>query len=192
MNEIEFNKKCIPSPEYVVLKVINRYDTMKVGEVLLPTSSFSNSRVGFYQVLAVGSTAEKYYGLKEGDYVVADRLAQCYKTKPIAVMKFTNIIAKTDSENKTFSPLKNMVFVKDNPNKTTNVGGFLVSNYDKQLNIGVVVAMNLDDDIEVPFKVGDQVMIAKGGDSFTIGTEHIFIYKHDMIVCKVEEDQNDN
>lgn len=189
MSTINFNKKCIPSPEYVVLKVIDRQDTLKVGEVLLPNESYSNSRVGFYQVLAVGSTAAEYYGLKEGDYVVADRLAQCYKTKPIAVMKFTNVIAKTDAENKTFSPLKNMVFVKDNPNRTTNVGGFLVSNYDKQLNIGVVVSMNLDDDIEVPYKVGDHVMIAKGGDSFTIGTEHIFIYKHDMIVCRVDIDE---
>lgn len=30
-------------------------------------------------------------------------------------------------------------------------------------------------------------MLSKGGDSVEIGDNHIFIYKHDMIVCKVED-----
>lgn len=193
MNDtIEFNKKCIPASEYVVLKVIDRRDTFKIGGLLMPASAFSNERLGFYQVLDLGKKAAEEYGLKVGDYVVADRLAQCYKTRPIAVMKYVNIIAKTDSENLTFSPLRNMVFVQDNPNKTTNVGGFLVTNYKKQLNIGEVVAMNIDPDIEVPFKVGDNVMLSKGGDSFQIGTQHVFIFKHDMIVCKVEDETDEN
>jgi hypothetical protein len=82
-----------------------------------------------------------------------------------------------------------MVFVKDDPHKATDVGGFLVNNYKKQLNIGEIVAMNIDSDIEVPFSVGDNVMISKGGDSFQIGTMHIFIYKYDMIVCKVVDEE---
>jgi len=183
---IEFNKKCVPASEYVVLKVIDRNDNFKVGDLLMPSTAFSNERVGFYQILDAGKTAADEYGIKAGDYVVADRLAQCYKTKPVAVMKYTNIIAKTDSENKTFSPLRNMVFVKDDPNPVTDVGGFLVTNYKKQLNIGKVVSMNVDDDIDVPFKVGDDVMLSKVGDSFQIGMEHIFIYRYDNIVCKVE------
>lgn len=191
MNDtIEFNEKCIPAPDYVVLRVIDRNDNFDIGGILMPSSSFSNERVGFYQVVDVGSNAAKEYGLKIGDYVVADRLAQCYKTRPIAVMKYTNVIARTDEKNMTFSPLRNMVFVKDDPHKATDVGGILVNNYNKQLNIGEVVAMNVDEDIEVPFKVGDNVMISKGGDTFQIGTMHIFIYKYDMIVCKVENKEN--
>lgn len=191
MNDtIEFNEKCVPAPDYVVLRVIDRNDNFDIGGILMPSSSFSNERVGFYQVVDVGSNAAREYGLKIGDYVVADRLAQCYKTRPIAVMKYTNVIARTDEKNMTFSPLRNMVFVKDDPHKATDVGGILVNNYNKQLNIGEVVAMNVDKDIEVPFKVGDNVMISKGGDTFQIGTLHIFIYKYDMIVCKVENKEN--
>lgn len=186
MNDtIEFDKKCIPATEYVILKVINRNDSFEVGGLVLPSNSFSNERVGFYQVIDLGKKAAEEYGLKIGDYVVADRLAQCYKTRPVAVMKYTNIIAKTDKDNLTFSPLRNMVFVKDDPHVATDVGGFLVNNYKKQLNIGEVVAMNLDADIDVPFKVGDNVMLSKAGDAFQIGTMNIFIYKYDMIVCKV-------
>lgn len=183
---IEFNEKCIPAPEYVILNVIDRHDKFNVEGLVLPTSAYQNERLGFYQIIDIGRVAAEEYGLKVGDYVVADRLAQCYKTRPVAVMKYTNIIAKTDSENKTFSPLRNMVFVKDYANRTTDVGGFLVTNYKKQLNIGEVVAMNVDDDVEVPFKKGDFVMLSKGGDSFHIGMEHVFIYRYDMIVCKVE------
>jgi co-chaperonin GroES (HSP10) len=186
---IKFNNKCIPASEYVVLEVLDRNDSFEVGGLILPTKTFANERVGFYKVISVGKTAADEYGLKTGDYVVADRLAQCYKTEPIAIMKYTNIIAKTDIKNETFSPLRNMVFVKDDPHKATDVGGFLVNNYKKQLNIGEIVAMNIDSDIEVPFSVGDNVMISKGGDSFQIGTMHIFIYKYDMIVCKVVDEE---
>ena len=182
---IHFDRKCIPAPEYVILEVINRNDRFNVGGLVLPSSAYSNERLGFYRIIDVGKTAAEEYGLKEGDYVVADRLAQGYKTSPVAVMKYTNVIAKTDSENRTFSPLKNMVFVQDDPKKTTDVGGFLVTNYKKQLNIGKVVAMNVPEGVEVPFKVGDDVMLSKGGDSFHIGMEHVFIYRYDQIVCKV-------
>ena len=193
MNEtIHFDRKCIPAPDYVVLRVIDRHDEFQIGGLFLPTASFQNDRLGFYQIIDLGSNAAKEYGLKIGDYVVADRLAQCYKTEPVAVMKYVNIIAKTDDKNATFSPLRNMVFVKDDPNKTVNVNGFLVTNYNKMLNIGEVVGMNIDPDIEVPFKVGDNVMLSKGGDSFQIGTLHIWIYKYDMIVCKVEDVKSEN
>jgi co-chaperonin GroES (HSP10) len=185
---IEFSRKCIPAPEYVVLKVLDRHDRFDVGGLVLPSTAFSNERLGFYQVTDVGSVASEEYGLKAGDYVVADRLAQCYKTAPVAVMRYTNVIALTDAENRTFSPLKNMVFVEDRPNQTTDVGGILVSNYKKQLNIGKGVAMNVPEGVEVPFKVGDDVMLSKAGDSFHVGTAHVFIYRYDAIVCRVVEE----
>ena len=186
---IEFNRKCTPAPEYVILEVMDRHDSFNVEGLVLPQTAFQNERLGFYRIIDIGKTAAEEYGLEIGDYVVADRLAQCYKTKPVAVMKYTNIIAKTDEKNETFSPLRNMVFVEDNPSTTTNVGGFIVTNYKKQLNIGKVVAMNVDKDVDVPFKIGDDVMISKGGDSFQIGMRHVFIYRYDMIVCRVDDSE---
>lgn len=184
---IEFNKKCIPASEYVVLRVINRQDKMNLNGILIAESAYANDRLGFYQIEEVGKKAAEEYGLKKGDYVVADRLAQCYKTSPIAVMKYVNIIARTNEDNSQFSPLKNMVFVKDEKNTTQNVDGILLNNYSSQIRVGEVVAMNIDPEIEIPFKKGDKVMLSKGGDSFQVGSEHVYIYKYDMIVCKIEE-----
>jgi co-chaperonin GroES (HSP10) len=184
---IDFDKKCTPASEYVVLRVIDRHDKMELGGILLTQSSYANDRLGFYQVEEVGKKAFEEYGLVKGDYVVADRLAQCYPSAPICVMKYVNIIAKTNEDESQFSPLKNMVFVKDDAETTQNVNGILVNNYNKKLHIGEVVSMNIDPSIEVPYKKGDKVMLSKGGDSFQIGSEHVFIYKHDMIVAKVEE-----
>ena len=187
---IHFDRKCIPASEYVVLRVIDRNDSMSLGGILIAEGAYSNDRLGFYQVEEVGEKAAEEYGLKRGDYVLADRLAQVYKTSPIAVMKYVNVIAKTNSENTQYSPLKNMVFVKDERNTTQNVGGILVNNYSAQVKVGEVVAMNVDEAVNVPFKVGDRVMLSKGGDSFQIGTEHVYIYKHDMVVCVVKEEED--
>ena len=184
-NTIEFNKKCIPATDYVVLRVINRNEEMRLGNVYVASGEFSNERVAYGEVLEVGKNAEKEYGLAKFDYVVFDRLATVAQTAPIALTKYVNIIAKTDKDNKTFSPLRNMVFVKDENDTVTKVGNVLVQNYNKKLNIGRVVAMNIDNDIEVPYQVGDNVLITKGGDSFQIGDDHIFIYKHDKLCCKV-------
>lgn len=184
---INFNKKCIPSSDYVVLRVIDRNENMSLGGILLANKNYSNDRTGFYQVEEVGENAHKEYGLEKGDYVIADRLAQCYPTEPICVMKYVNVIAKTNSENSQYSPLKNMVFVRDEKDTTQNVNGVLVNNYNKSLKIGEIVSMNISDDISVPYKKGDKVMLSKGGDSFQVGNEHVYIYKHDMIVAKVEE-----
>ena len=188
---IEFDKKCIPTSEYVVLRIINRNDKFNAGGIMLPQEVFSNDRLAFGKIEEVGKKAFEEYGIKSGDYVVFDRLATAYQTEPVAVIKYVNIIAKTNEDNTTFSPLKNMVFVQDESNTTQNVGGILVNNYNKQLRIGKVVALNLDPEIEkdIPYKKGDTVMLSKGGDSFSVGDQHVFIYKHDMIVCKVEDEE---
>ena len=189
---IEFDKKCIPTSEYVVLRIINRNDKFNAGGIMLPSTAYSNDRLAFGKIEEVGKKAFEEYGVKKDDYVVFDRLATAYQTEPVAVIKYVNIIAKTNEENTTFSPLKNMVFVQDESDTTQNVGGILVNNYNKQLRIGKVVAINLDPEIEkdIPYKKGDTVMLSKGGDSFQVGDQHVFIYKHDMVVCKVEEKES--
>jgi len=184
-NTIEFNKKCIPSPEYVVLRLKDRGDNLNMGGILIANSEYSNERLAHALVLDVGTRAREEYGLETGDWVMFDRLASAYQTSPIAVTKYVNVICKTNEDKSQFSPLKNMVFVEDEANTTQNVGGVLINNYKKKLNIGKIVAMNVDH--EVPYETGDSVMISKGGDSLQLGDKHIFIYKHDMIVCKVEE-----
>ena len=184
---IHFDRKCIPTADYVVLEVVNRNDSMEMDGILLAQSNYSNERLGHYKVLEVGENAAREYGLVPGDFVVADRLAQTYKTEPVAIMKYVNIIAKTDKDASTFSPLKNMVFVKDFAESTQDVGGILVANYNKSLKIGEVVSMNVDPSLNVPYKKGDKVMLVRGGDSFTVGTDHVFIYKYDMI-CAVVKD----
>ena len=187
---IEFNRKCIPASEYVVVRIFSRNESMKLGNILLPDSYRDNDRLAFCQVLEVGKKAHEEYGLEKNDYVCIDRLATAYQTAPIAVTKYVNVICKSNEDNTKFSPLKNMVFVRDEVDKTQNIGGLLITNYDKKLNIGEVVAMNVEDTNDVPYKVGDKVMLSKGGDSLTLGTEHVIIYKKDMIVCKVIEEES--
>lgn len=183
-NTIEFSKKCIPASDYVVVEIINRNDKFKVGNVLIAHSAFSNERVAFAKVVEVGNHAAEEYGLAKDDYVVLDRLATVAQTAPIALIRYENIIARTNEDNTKFSPLKGMVFVKDDRNEISNVNGVLL-NYNKKLNIGKVVSMNIPEGVEVPFAVGDDVLLSKGGDSFSIGSEHVYIYKYDMICCKV-------
>ena len=171
----------------MVLRVLDGGDRLDAGGILLTKSEFANDRLGFYRVESVGKNAAREYGLVPGDYVVADRLAQVCKTEPVAVMKYVNVIAKTNETNDRFYPLRNMVFVRDDDGKVEDIGGILVSKYSKQLRLGTVVSMNTEDGIEVPYKVGDKVMLVKGGDSFQVGSEHLYIYKHDMIACVVED-----
>lgn len=185
---VKFDRKCIPASDYVVLRVLDRGDKLDMGGILLTKSEFANDRLGFYKVESVGKNAEKEYGLEPGEYVVADRLAQVCKTEPVAVMKYVNVIAKTNDKRNKFFPLRNMVFVRDEDEQVENVGGILVSKYNKQLRLGTIVSMNVEDGIDVPYKVGDKVMLVKGGDSFQVGSEHLYIYKHDMIACVVEEE----
>ena len=182
---IQFDKECVPTSEYVVLQIINRNDEIKLDQIYLPGNARANDRLGHYKVLAVGDKAASEYGLIPGDYVVADRLAQTYQTAPVAVMKYVNVIAKTNEANNQFEPLKNMVFVKDQIEETTKVGEIYIQNYNKKINIGTIVSMNIDPSITVPYQKGDKVMLSKGGDSFQIGNQHVFIYKYDMIACKV-------
>jgi len=185
---VKFDKKCVPASDYVVLKTLDRGDDLNLGGIYLTKSEFANDRLGFYRVEAVGKNSAKEYGIEPGEYVVADRLAQVCKTEPVAVMKYINVIAKTNEANDRFYPLRNMVFVRDDDGKVDEVGGILVQNYSKQLRLGTIVSMNIDKDIDVPYKVGDKVMLVKGGDSFQVGSEHLYIYKHDMIACVVEDD----
>lgn len=36
-----------------------------------------------------------------------------------------------------------------------------------------------------PFAVGDKVLVVKGGDEMVAGDQTIYIYKKDMLICKI-------
>lgn len=152
-NTIEFNKKCTPASEYVVLRVIERNDIVQMGHILIAESEFANEKLAFGQIVDIGKKASEEYALQKGDYVIYDRLATAHQTAPIAVTKYVNIIAKTDATNTEFFPLRNMVFVQDDTETVQMVGKVLVDNYNKKLRLGKVVAMNIDTDIEVPLQL---------------------------------------
>ena len=97
--------------------------------------------------------------------MLADRLASFAHTEPVAVMKYDNIICKTDKDRTDFWPLRNRVFVlHDKHEDFTEVGGVYVAKYDGKLNTGTVMKINVDEDKNLPFEVGDKVMLVKGGD----------------------------
>lgn len=187
---IKFDKKVKCGAEFVALRIINKCDNLKIGDIYVPQTSGSNERLGFYLVEDVGTKAAEEYGLRVGDFVLADRLSSFGHTEPIAIMRYNNVICKTDQYQSTFSPLRNMLFVQPtNAEEITNVDGVFVPHYAEKLNTGTIVACNFDKDLNLPFSVGDEVMLVKGGDHIMLGNNDFFIYKHDMLICKfVKED----
>lgn len=187
--KIQFDRKCLPAPDYVVLKVLSQCDKMELDGIEIPDQAFSNDKLGRYVVEAVGSNAEKEYGLAVGDYVVADRLAAVYPSEPICIMKYINVIAKANWNFTKFFPLKNMVFVVPDKKSVSDVGGILVQNYAKDINTGRIVAINLEEGLDMPYDVGDTVLLSRGADNVQIGGQDFRIYKHDMLVCKIFDDK---
>ena len=80
-----------------------------------------------------------------------------------------------------------MLFVEpDEKDRVTNVGGVYVQDYDEKLNLGTVTASAVDDP-GYPFKPGDHVMLTKGADVVESHGKTMYIYKKDMVVCKIQE-----
>ncbi len=188
MTTIQFDKKLKCGNDFVAVRVIDVQNELKVGNLYLPESVGSNSRLAFCQVEDVGAYAKDYLGIDVGDYVMIDRLATFAWTAPIAALKYDSVICKTNESKSDFFPLKDMMFVvPDKKEDATNVNGVLVVNYEKRLNLGTIDKIGFEPTSEYPFKVGDRVMLVKGGDLIDIDGKRIHVYKKDMIVCTVEE-----
>lgn len=182
--DIHFNEKVKCGADYVALRVIENGSKIESDGILISESGFSNSKLGFYQIEDIGETGKKEYGLKVGDYVLADRLSIFYKSEPIGIIKYNNIIVKTNESKTEFFPLKNMCFIKKSIKKTSEKDGILVVNNNTELQIGEITAKNMVD-VEFPFDVGDKVLLTKGADVIQLGSSEVFIYKHDMILCQI-------
>ena len=188
MTTIEFDKKVKCGPEFVALRIVDNCDDLKVGDILLSEGANSNERLARCLIEDVGSKAAAEYGIKAGDYVMIDRLSTFAHTAPVCLTRYNNVICLTDKDGTDYRPLRNMVFVEpDQKDDLTDVGGFFVPNYADKLNTGVIVKANLDEELELPFGEGDRVMLVKGGDFMQAGTRRIHIFKHDMLICRIED-----
>lgn len=188
MTTIKFDKRLKCGNDFVAVEVIDVQNTMKVGNIVLPDSYVSNGRLAFCRVTDVGANAKDKTGVEAGDYVMIDRLATFAWTAPAAALKYDSVICKTNAEKTEYFPLKDTLFVvPDQKDGTTEVNGVIVVNYDKRLNLGTIEKMGFETSDEYPFKVGDKVMLVKGGDLLDMGDVKIYIFKKDMIVCTVED-----
>jgi hypothetical protein len=190
MNTISFDKKVICGPEFVALRIIDNLNDMQLDGVWLPDTVEANTRLAHCIIENVGSKAAEEYGIKIGDYVMIDRLSTFAHTSPVCMCRYNNVICKTNKDRSEYHPLRNMLFVElDEKNNVSNVDGVYIENYANKLNIGYITDENLDIDIKetVGFTLGDRVVMTKGPDIVSIGDRLLYIYKHDMIVCKVIE-----
>ena len=97
MNYTEFDKKCKCGPEFVCVRIIEKCDQLKVGNVWLPGNAAANGRLAHCIIEDVGSVSAEKYGLEVGDYVMIDRLATFSHTAPVALLKYENVIVKTNA-----------------------------------------------------------------------------------------------
>lgn len=186
MNSITFDKKCKCGKEFVCVRILQNCEDLKVGNIWLPSNAEANNRLAHCIIEDVGQKAAEEYGLVVGDYVLIDRLSTFAHTKPVALLKFNNVILKTNKDMTDFWPLKNMVFVEPDKNDgVTMVGNIAVSNYADKLHTGKILKINCEKDQE--FSDGDTVLLVKGGDVVKLGTTTLHIYKYDMIVCSFED-----
>ena len=188
MNVIQFDKKCKCGSEFVCVRILENCDNLKVGGIWLPTGAMANDRLAFCIIEDVGDKAAAEYGLDVGDYVLIDRLSTFAHTYPVALLKYNSVIMKTNKDRTEHYPLRNMLFVEpDEKEAVSNVGGIYLTNYDEKLNLGTILKCNFDKTADVPFKEGDRVMLVKGGDVVQLGEKTIYIYKHDMVICTIED-----
>lgn len=191
---VHFDQKVLPGPSYVALRFWNNKDSShseNVGGIYLADNSASNSRLANYVVEAVGEIAEAEYGLKVGDHVVADKAASFYHSEPIALMAYNNVILKANEDFTKYYPLKNKVLVEEDETKVENSGGIYLAVNPDTLRTGTIIDMNVvpakDSPCQTyPFKIGDHVMLVRKGDFVMAGTQKLWVFDPDQIICKLE------
>lgn len=185
MKLIEFDKKVICNDEFVAVRIIDNQEELKVGNIYLPSNARKNDRLGFGIIESVGEKATEEYGIKVGDYIMFDRLSTFAHTAPVALLRYNNVICLTNKENTEFNPLKGMLFViPDEKENVSKVGNIFVTDYKDKLNLGTIEKINISNN---KFQIGDKVMLTKGADVVEIGEKVIYIYKEDMLICKIED-----
>ena len=176
--------------EYVAVRLmtdVDKENEISIGGIILPGTHQENGRLFQAQILKVGKVAHEKYGIEEGDYVFIDFLATYGHSYPIATLKYDSVIYKTNVDATEFYPLKDMCFVEATKTEdVTNLNGIYVPNYSERLMTGKIIKKNFDDD---SINIGDTIILTKGSDNVKIGNRSIKIYKKDMIVAVVKDDE---
>lgn len=192
MVTLKFDRKVECGPEFVALRILENCDQLRVGSIWLPDMTGENARLAHCVVENCGGKASDEYGIRAGDYVMIDRLSTFAHTAPVCLCRYNNVICLTNADRTEFRPLKDMVFVepdqKDPVAKVDNV--YVPGSYDDKLNIGTVTAVNVSDP-EYRFSVGDRVLVTKGADIMELGEKKTYIYKKDMLICRILEEEKE-
>ena len=106
MNITKFDKKCKCCPDFVAVRILDNCDELKVGSIYLPSTSKLNERLARCIVEDVGTNAAEKYGICVGDYVYIDRLSTFAHTAPVALLKYENVIMKTNKDATEFYPAR--------------------------------------------------------------------------------------
>ena len=185
MTTIFFDEKCIPNNDYVVIRIIDNAELLKAGNIILSETAFQNEKLAFGQIEAVGKNAAKEYLLKPGQYCLFDRLATFYHTAPVCVVEYNNVIVLTNKDRSEYSPVGGTMFVEENKETAEEKKGvFVVASAEDQLHVGTITQMNLREEDDFPFAVGDKVMLTKGADHVKLGTRTVFVYKPESVIVR--------
>lgn len=189
MTNIYFDEKCVPNNDYVVIRIIDNANEVKVGGIVLAESSFSNEKLAFGKIEAVGKTAHEKYGLEEDQYCLFDRLATFYHTEPICIVKYENVIVLTNADRSDYFPVKGTLFVDETKDEAyeNKKGVFVVETAEDAMHLGKITAMWLSEDDAFPFAIGDKVMLVKGADHVQLNGRSIFVYKPESVIVKIED-----
>lgn len=188
MTTIHFDEKCVPNHDYVVVRIIDNAEQLKFGGLILSDNAFANEKLAFGKIEAVGKNAAKEYGLEAGQYCLFDRLSTFYHTAPVCIVHYNNIIVLTNSDKSEYFPVKGTMFVDETKENVKEKNGILLrGGADESMHTGKIVQLNLHEEQDFPFKLGDTIMLVKGGDFVKINGKTIYIYKPDSVIVKINE-----
>ena len=192
------NENLTPATDCVVIKIVDS-DTLasQSSGFVIGEESMRNMRVGFAKVLKIGKEAKERTGLSEGSWVYYDKLSTFYHTEPIAVLRYNGLIMETNETKTKYRALEGRVIVQEIKENDDSDKLFVIPT-SKEMKIGIIKSITPPyDGKEVPFKVGDKILLTKDecdelngftGDNELDPSLPIYIYKTDNIICKIHED----
>lgn len=192
------NENLTPATDCVVIRITDS-DTLasQSSGFVIGEESMRNMRVGFAQVLKLGSEAKERTGLSEGSWVYYDKLSTFYHTEPIAVLRYNGLIMETNKEKTKYRALEGRVIVQESKESEDSNNVFVIPT-SKEMKIGIIKSITppFDGTKEVPFSVGDRILLTKDecdelhgftGDKDLDPSLPIYIYKTENIICKIHE-----
>jgi len=181
-----FDEHCTPNHDYVVIRIIDNAQLLKAGNIILAETAFENEKLAFGKIEAVGKNAVKEYLLEPGQYCLFDRLATFYHTAPVCVVKYNNVIVLTNENRSEYTPVGGTLFVEEDKTAYEEKKGvFVTATGEDQMHVGRITQMNLHEDEDFPFVIGDKVMLTKGADHVKLGTRTVFVYKPESVIVKL-------